>query len=164
MPFKPVNWQALEVISSSKLNDMVANDQFLWNRKVAGAVRNIDPSGEERASPRYIKENLVVCAGYKEFRPGAAFPREQVDGVDKVVPVFEREFKFPKDFFDPEFRPVVVCSIGTKRGIRKITWTLKNISASRFTVVIREHSKNLNFESDMEYFINWIAFGVRLVV
>lgn len=162
MPFKPIQWQPLEVISSKKLNDMVENDKFLWRRKISGSVRNIGPNGQERAIPRYIKENLVLCAGYKEFTPGTKFPKEQVKGVDKIVPVFERSFNFPNGLFDPEFTPIVVCSVGVKTGIRKITYTIKDVRASMFTVSIRELDSTKNFERDMNYFINWIAFGVKL--
>jgi hypothetical protein len=163
MPFKPVQWQELEVIKSSKLNDMVNNDEFLLRRKVSGAVRNIDRDGNPRAVPRYLKEGLVMCAGYNEFTPGASFPEDSKDGKRKVTPVFEREFKFPKGTFDPEFKPIVICTVGTKNGIRKITWTIKTVSSSRFVITIRELAASENFERDMEYFINWIAMGVGLL-
>lgn len=162
MPFKPVSWKPLDVISSSKLNDMVDNAEFLMDRKVGGLISNIAPNGNIRNSPRYIRENIVVNAGFRKFTPGKKFPKEQLDGKKKVVPVFEKEFFFPRNFFDPEFTPMVMCSIGVVTGVRAITWTLTDVSNVSFTVKIREFSEDINFERDMEYFINWIAIGVKL--
>lgn len=160
MPYKPVHWNKFDVISSDKLNDMVSNDEFLNNRKVSGAIRNVDRDGQSRSSPPYIKEQLVVCAGYQEFRPGISFPSGQVDR--KISPVFSKEFKFPNGLFDPEFKPIVVCNIGVIKGIRRITWTIQKVTARAFTVSIRELDPDTNFERDMEYSINWIALGVML--
>ncbi len=162
MPFRPVNWQPLEVITSRKLNQMVENDEFLNLRKLRGAVRNIEPTGEPRQSPQYLKEALGVIAGYSEFTPGKEFPKDQTN--KKVKPAFTREFNFPGQFFDPEFKPSVVCNIGTKRGIRKIVWTITRVNSGGFAVRIQELDENLDFERDMEYFITWIAMGVRISV
>lgn len=160
MPYKQVQWQSMEVIKSAKLNDMVANDKFLNDRKLSGAIRNISRDGEYRSSPNYIKEQLGICAGYKEFRPGTSFPQDQVD--KNISPVFTKEITFPNGFFDPEFKPVVVCNIGVIKGIRRITWSVQKVTARAFTVAIRELEPDANFERDMEYSINWIAFGVML--
>lgn len=161
MVFDPVQWNALDPITSTKLNQMVENDKFLRNRKVAGILRNVDLTGNTVNSPRYIKENLVMVSGYREIKPGGTFPDAQVDGVDHVKPVFEKEINLPKGFFDPTYHPVVVCTVGTKRGIKKIVYSLKSITSSSFIISIRELEDNINFTSDMEYFISYLAMGVK---
>lgn len=162
MPFDPVLWTPQEIITSDKLNKMVENDKFLRNRKVAGALRNMDQSGNESQNMRYLKENLILVCGYKEFKPGSSFPDSDNEGIKHVAAVFERTFPFPKRTFSPLFRPVVLATVGTKRGIKRITYTLKRIETSEFVISIRDIDPNLNFTDDMEYFCCWMAMGVSL--
>lgn len=155
-----MEWQPLEQITSAKLNGMVANQQFLKDRKVAGALRNIDQAGNPRQSLKWVRDNLGVCSGYHEFSPGSEFPDAQTEGTKNVKAVFTKEFKFPNGFFDPEFTPTVVFSIGVKQGLKKITYSLKSVSSGRFSVSIRDLSPNLNFTQGMDYFICYMAMGV----
>lgn len=161
MPFDPIVWSDGDVITSDRLNKMVENDLFLKNRKVRGALRNMDRSGNESTNMRYIKENLIVIGGYNEFRPGSDFPNPKAEGVKKVAPVFEKTFNFPKSGFSPVFLPVVVATVGTKRGLKRISYTLKRVTTGSFTIAIREFDKDLYFTKDMDYFICWIAMGVQ---
>jgi hypothetical protein len=160
MVFDPVTWAPEEIITSEKLNQMAKNDDFLKDRKVSGALRNIAPNGNERTGLRYIKDNLALVSGYKEISPVKQTPNAAQEGSDKTSTVFEREIPFPRDFFHPDFRPVVICSVGIKK-VKEITWVLREITNASFTVSIRGVS-NVDFDPDMDFFVCYIAMGVKL--
>jgi len=150
----------MEVITSKKLNAMADNSEFFAVRKVDGKVRNIDPhSKKPRDSLPYIGDNIAVYADYREITPGDAFPEKQ-KGKTKLDH-FEKRIDFPVGFFNPNFQPVVICSIGAKHGaISKVTSVIRSITFAGFNISILEHSTS-HFTESMPYFISFIAMGVK---
>lgn len=86
--FKRLNWGSPEEITSKKLNDMVGNDDALFENMITGAY---DVLGVTRDT------GLTIRAGY-------------VKGIATEDPAFWVSHYFPKPFL-PGVRPVVVCSI-----------------------------------------------------
>jgi hypothetical protein len=102
-PFKRLNWARREEITSEKLNDMVGNDDWLFQNMITGYY---NVYGVVRES------GLTMRAGYVK-----AQATEQNS--------FSVIQYFPKPFL-PGTRPVVVCSLLSNAGT-KITIAVKGL-------------------------------------
>lgn len=87
-PFKRLNWGQPEEITAKKLNDMIGNDNWLYENNIQGAY---DVLGVKRET------GLTIRTGY-------------VKGIASEDTAFWVSHYFPKPFL-PGVRPVVVCSI-----------------------------------------------------
>lgn len=156
--FNKLDWSGEEKLTTAKLNQLADNGDYLNQRKIEGALRNTSPDKTPRGGIKNIRDNLAMYAEYKEISPAGSFPEEQVD--KKVAATFTVNISFPQGFFNPAFLPVVVASVGVKSGIKNLVYTIKNISASGFNIQVRELT-NQNFTDNMEYFVSYIAIGVK---
>jgi hypothetical protein len=157
--FNKFSWTKEEV-TSEKLNKMIDNDKYLADYKSSGAILNQSPDGSPRGGRSILNENLAMYAEYVEFSPGSGFPG---DAKKKNVSAqFEKRINFPPDFFDPEFLPVIVSTIGVRNGLPRIGHVVRNLSSHGFDVIIREHSNTNNFTKNDVYFISYVVMGVKL--
>lgn len=161
MPFKPLDFFPWERLTSSKLDSLAKNYNYLKNRKLKGFLTNRDPITRQiRTNPQFLQNNLVVYGEYRDISPGDSFPEKQGEGP--TTESFEKSISFPPNLFAPGFEPVVVSCLGTKPGgLLKASHYTKNISHNGFVVGVLDEDGSNHFLEGMPFFLNFIAIGVN---
>ena len=157
-------------ITSSKLNQMINNSEYLHGTKISPYLRNVNPSTKTPDNfIQYLTDKVGLYADYVEVNPDSSMFKRADDSDDSAPVNFTVFLDFPDGFFNPDFQPVVIANAGSKNAatngaIRKIWGVLKKVRNSGFSYMIHEYSQTESFTSLDTYFVSFIAVGVRNIL
>lgn len=160
MSFQPLDFDALEQLTSKKMQSLAANFDYLYSRKNGIQLKNINPVTQHPANnPPVVSSNIGFVAEYRDISPGDAFPETQ---TETTLDDFSKVVKFPSGYFDNNYEPIIIASIGAKYGaIRRVVHQVTSISSEGFTYKVVDSSTSSIFTEGMPFFLTYMAFGVK---
>lgn len=142
MSYSSVTWNSGDPVSTSKLSQMAANEDFL-NSSLP------DIEWYEMDNPTPINSNIVIIAA-------------QVDLGFPTVSLYDQNINFPAGSFAADCVPVVVCTLVKKQSkdtglvIHGQDGTM-NITATGFRVSVVHDNQNSPHNTTLR--LNYIAIG-----